>query len=99
MRSSPFALALALALAGCGMTDGARPTHLDIVADFDGDGRDDHARLTDERDGFRRTFAYLDIWLADGRDAESAKFKEGRWIWIDHAKYRNLASIMRRYGY
>ena len=71
----------------------------EIDADFNGDGLIDHAVLTDERDGFRTTFAYLYITLAGASEPETAKFKEGRWIWIDHARYPQLASIMRRYGY
>ena len=71
----------------------------EIDADFNGDGRLDHAVVTDERDGFRTTFAYLDVTLAGATEPETAKFKDGRWIWIDHARYPQLASIMRRYGY
>lgn len=92
------ALVLALLFAASCDT-GDRNVRIGIDADFDGDGRLDHAQLTDERDGFRRTFAYLDVSLAAAPDVETAKYKDGRWIWIDHAKYRNLASIMRRYGY
>jgi hypothetical protein len=88
---------LLMLLAAC--ETGDHNIHVMIDADFDGDGRLDHARLTDERDGFRHTFAYLDIWLAGQADFETAKFKDGRWIWIDHAKYQNLAWLMRRYGY
>jgi hypothetical protein len=86
-------------LAACGIDTGTRDVHHDIEADFDGDGLLDHARLTDERDGFRHTFAYLDIWLAGEHGYETAKFKDGQWIWVDHARYRNLARVMRLYGY
>ena len=89
---------LCVLLLSCGDT-GTRNVHRAIEADFNGDGRIDHAKLTDERDGFRNTFAYLDIWLAGEDGYETAKFKDNRWIWIDHAKYPRLASIMRRQGY
>ena len=95
MRSVMFVAALA----ACGVDTGSHNIHLAIDADFNDDGRIDHAELTDERDGFRHTFAYLDMWLAGHEGYETAKFKEGRWIWIDHAKYPNLAWLMRRHGY
>jgi hypothetical protein len=84
-------------LAAC--TPGARPPHRSIAADFDGDGRIDRAELTDERDGFRHTFAYLEIQLAGTSTRETAKYKDGRWIWVDHARYPRLASVMHGYGY
>jgi hypothetical protein len=63
--------------------------------DFDGDATLDLGVFSDERDGFRDTFAYLDIWSNDGRalaDAApvSAKWKEGHWAWIDVASYPAL---------
>jgi hypothetical protein len=86
-------------LAACGIDTGTRNVHLAIDADFNDDGRVDHAKLSDDRDGFRHTFAYLEIWLAGHEGYETAKFKDGRWIWIDHAKYSNLAWLMRMHGY
>jgi hypothetical protein len=63
--------------------------------DFDGDGTLDLGVFSDERDGFRNTFAYLEIWSNDGRAlAEatpvSAKWKEGHWVWIDVSRYPAL---------
>ena len=63
--------------------------------DFDGDGTLDLGVFTDERDGIRNTFAYLEIWANDGRTlAEaapvSAKWKEGHWVWIDVSQYPAL---------
>jgi hypothetical protein len=63
--------------------------------DFDGDATLDLGVFSDERDGFRDTFAYLDIWSNDGRslaDAApvNAKWKEGHWAWIDVSHYPAL---------
>jgi hypothetical protein len=63
--------------------------------DFDGDGAPDLGVFSDERDGFRSTFAYLEIWSDDGRtlaDAVpvSAKWKDGHWVWIDVESYPAL---------
>lgn len=66
-----------------------------LAHDFTGDGLVDLAMYLDERDGFRHTFAYLDIYTNDGTplaDAvvEEAKWKEGHWAWIDPADWPGL---------
>lgn len=63
--------------------------------DFTGDGVPDLGVFTDERDGFRRTFAYLTIYANDGTRLDKiepveAKWKEGHWAWIDLAQYPGL---------
>lgn len=68
-----------------------------LALDFTGDGTDDLALFRDERDGFRHTFAYLDIYVNDGTPLDavvvvSAKWKEGHWTWIDPARYPGLHS-------
>jgi hypothetical protein len=66
-----------------------------IVHDFNEDGKDDFALYMDNRDGFRHTFSYLDIYIDDGRsislaEPEQAKWKEGHWAWIDESVYPGL---------
>ncbi|NVB82315.1 MAG: hypothetical protein HOV81_28300 [Kofleriaceae bacterium] len=66
-----------------------------LAHDFTGDGLVDLAMYLDERDGFRHTFAYLDIYTNDGTPLErakpvQAKWKEGHWAWIDPATYPGL---------
>lgn len=60
-----------------------------VAHDFTGDGHTDLGLFTDERDGFRSTFAYLDLVRDDGT-IEQAKYKDGRWIWVDLAAYPGL---------
>lgn len=62
-----------------------------LQLDFDNDGRLDLGVLADDRDGFRNTFAYLEMTLDDGqRTRESAKWKDGHWVWVDLARYPTL---------
>lgn len=66
-----------------------------IRYDFDGDGTLDLGVFLDERDGFRETFAYLEVWKNDGTSIAqakpvSAKWKDGRWVWIDLAEFPGL---------
>ena len=66
-----------------------------IAHDFTGDGSPDLAIYFDERDGFRHTFSYLDIYANDGTPLDAAqpaqaKWKEGHWAWIDPAAYPGL---------
>lgn len=66
-----------------------------LAHDFTGDGLADLALYRDERDGFRHTFAYLDIYPNDGTPlarahAVEAKWKDGHWVWIDPADYPGL---------
>jgi hypothetical protein len=74
-----------------------------IAFDFTGDDVDDLAVYTDNRDGFRRTFSYLEIWRNDGAHltdatSETAKWKEGHWAWIDPDAYPGLRdSKFRRF--
>jgi len=67
-----------------------------IAYDFTGDGVDDLASYRDTRDGFRDTFAYLDIWCNDGTPlavapVTHAKWKDGHWDWIDERAFPGLA--------
>jgi hypothetical protein len=66
-----------------------------VSHDFDADGTKDLAIFTDDRDGFRRTFAYLDIFADRGAPLEQAapvqgKWKDARWIWIEPRDYPGL---------
>jgi hypothetical protein len=75
--------------------DRAHPYTL-YIRDFSGDGIADIAYLEDRRDGFRHTFAYLEIYKNDGTprwlaEPDTAKLKDGRWIWVDLAEYPALA--------
>jgi hypothetical protein len=68
-----------------------------LAYDFTGDGVDDLALYQDTRDGFRHCFSYLEIWTNDGTpieqaQSETAKWKDGDWVWIDPAKYPRLHS-------
>ena len=85
-----FLLAVAC-LAACGSPANASGTYL---RDVTGDGIVDRIVVTDERDGFRTTFAYADIYISDGDGPPiTAKLKDGRWIWVDAAQFPGLAAL------
>lgn len=76
-------------LVACGSPDGSG----EYIVDVTGDGVADRVVVTDERDGFRHTFAYADIYVSQRGEAVTAKFKEGRWIWVDPAAFPGLAKL------
>lgn len=82
-------LLLVLLVACSGPSNGSGEYVLDVT----GDGIDDRVVVTDERDGFRRTFAYADIYVNGAAEPVTAKLKDGRWIWVDAAKFPGLASL------
>jgi len=49
----------------------------EVVWDFDGDGREDHGVLVDEREGLFESSASLTMYLADGTVV--ADWKQGQW--------------------
>lgn len=65
----------------------------EYILDVTGDGVLDRVVVTDERDGFRRTFAYADIYVSRRGIAVTAKLKDGRWIWVDPAQFPGLAKL------
>lgn len=76
-------------LLACGSSNASGEYILDVT----GDGIADRVVVTDDRDGFRRTFAYAEIYVSQGDVAVTAKLKEGRWIWVDPAAFPGLSKL------